>query len=91
MHRADANQTEIVAAWRKFGKLWLNTTQGNSPVDGFLLHSGIWLAIEIKNPKGRNTMTARQKEFHDIAKAYGGIIYVIRDMKDAMALIGVEA
>lgn len=87
--RTDANQAAIVAVWRKMGKLWVDTgRQGDGCVDGFLLHWGIWLAVEIKNPKGFNTVTAKQHTLHKAIKDNGGKIYIIRTLQEALDLVG---
>ena len=86
--KADGNQAEIVAEWEKWHCLWVSTgRQGDGCPDGFLLHKGQWLAIEIKQKDGK--LKPKQKELHELVEYHHGKIHVIRTLKQAMELIGV--
>ncbi len=54
--RVDANQVEIVEAFRAHGCDVLHTHQlGKGAPDLFVAFSGIWLAIEVKAQQGKLT------------------------------------
>ena len=87
--RVDAIQPICVKLWRKFGKLFVSTArQGDGAPDGYLLHMGLWLAIEFKQPKGK--LEPKQTKLHSEIAAKGGLIYVIRSTDEALALIGAK-
>lgn len=86
--KTDANQAEIVAVWRNLGKIWVDTSrQGDGCPDGFLLHRGIWLAIEFKVSK-KARLKPKQRELHTEVDQKGGKIYIICTVTDALDLIG---
>ena len=87
--RVDAIQPICVKLWRKFGKLFVSTArQGDGAPDGYLLHMGLWLAIEFKTGKAK--LKPKQKILHEAVTAKGGKIFVIRSTDEALALIGAK-
>lgn len=61
--RIDANQPEIVAAFRALGLDWVHTHQlGQGCPDGFAGWNQLWMAIEIKTEKGKLT-AIQEREF----------------------------
>lgn len=88
--RTDSNQAAIVKAWRRMGKMViLAHRQGDGAPDCYLLHMGVWLAVEFKTEKGK--LTDDQKQLHQKVRDKGGTIYVIRNLDEAMALVGAKA
>jgi hypothetical protein len=60
--KVDENQFEIVDALRLAGaKVWVIS----EPVDLLVGFRGKLMAMEVKNPKGRNTPTEQQVEFFE--------------------------
>lgn len=87
--KSDKNQPGLVKLWQQHGKLWVSTDkQGGGAPDGFLLHRGLWLAIEIKSRTG--TLTKPQQDLHAQIADKGGIVYIIRTEQDALDLINVK-
>jgi hypothetical protein len=87
--RVDGNHAEIVAEWRRLGLLFVSThKQGDGAPDGYLLYRGIWLAIEFKTEKGK--LKPKQVELHQRVRDKGGKIYIVRNLEDAMNLVGIE-
>ncbi len=85
--KVDLIQPACVAAWKAAGKVWLPTFRQGGGVDGFLLHRGVWLAVEFKtgNSKLRGHV---QKGLHQEVGAKGGTIHIIRSVDEALAFIG---
>jgi hypothetical protein len=85
--KVDAVQPECVNFWKRSGKLFVSTArQGDGAPDGYLLHMGLWIAIEFKAPKGK--LEPKQTKLHAAITAKGGKVYIIRSIEDAAALIG---
>jgi hypothetical protein len=86
--KVDAVQPACVKLWRQHGKVWIPThRQGDGAPDGFLLHQGVFLAVEVKAPKAK-VRKGKQATLHEVVAAKGGRIYVVRSEEDAAALIG---
>lgn len=87
--KVDSNQREIVKLWRDLGKVWVDTSrQGDGAPDGFLLHYGVWLAIEFKvSPK--SPLKPKQRDLHDEVASKGGRIWIVCTRQDALRLVGV--
>ena len=80
--RVDANQSEIVAALRKFGaSVWDTHEIGHGP-DIIVGWSGKVFCMEIKTEEG--TLTPSEKKFRE---SWRGNYYVIRSIEDALQVL----
>jgi len=80
-HRKDDNEPEIVKALKKVG---CKVCKIGRPVDllvGFRSHNFL---LEVKNPKGRNTLEDSQKEF---IATWPGQVRVVRSPDEAVRVV----
>ena len=83
--KIDANQPEIVEAFRSMGCDVLHThTLGKGAPDLFVAWSGIWLAIEVKTQRG--TLTEAQERLYAGLKTRPRIV---RNVDEARATVEV--
>jgi len=81
--RIDANQPEIVEAFRAAGCDVLHTHQlGKGAPDLFVAFSGIWLAIEVKAQHGK--LTEAQETLYSGLKTRPRIV---RDLEDVQITV----
>ncbi|MGL4598532.1 MAG: hypothetical protein ACRCYO_13525 [Bacteroidia bacterium] len=86
--RVDANQTKIVEAWRKSGasvKL-VHTIKGFC--DAIVGYNGVVYIAEIKD--GDKDLTSMEKEYKAEIEAVGCKYNIIRNVKQALNMIGVN-
>jgi hypothetical protein len=80
-HNTDANQPEIIEALKSIGA---RCYEMEKPVDLLVEFEGMWILLEVKNPKGKNTLTKEQKDFFEITRAPA---YVVRSVDQARAAV----
>lgn len=81
----DRNQASIVKALRAVGAVVYHM---RTPVDLLVGFNREWYAVEVKDTKGRTTPA--QDEFFKESTGVGGIAAVVRNVDEALALIGCE-
>lgn len=81
----DGNQAAIVKSLRAVGAVVYHM---RTPVDLLVGFNRQWVAMEIKDAKGRTTPA--QDEFFRECKNVGGVASVVRNVDEALALIGCE-
>jgi len=86
--KRDGNHAAIVAALKARGctVLDLSSVGGGAP-DILVAFSGRMLLMEIKNPDGRDRVSANQVEWHRAWK--GPKVVVVRSVEEALAATGV--
>ena len=81
--RVDANQPEIVEAFRKMGCDVLHTHQlGKGAPDLFVAFSGIWLAIEVKTQRGE--LTEAQERLYEGLKTRPRIVRTVEEAQETV-------
>ena len=90
--RVDANQSEIFQLWRQLGALVTDTSHvGEGFPDCVVAYRGKLLLAELKDggkSPSAQRLTAQQEIFHRQHEAHGIVIPIIRNMDEAMALLG---
>lgn len=90
--RVDANQSEIFKLWRDLGALVTDTSRfGDGFPDCMLAYRGKIFLAELKDgskPPSAQRLTPQQEIFHRQHEAHGIVIPIIRNMDEAMALLG---
>jgi hypothetical protein len=76
-HNTDANQPPIVEALELMGCRCYDMER---PVDLLIEYRSIWIVLEVKNPKGKNTLTEEQVKFFGRTEAPA---YVVRSPDEA--------
>lgn len=88
-HKVDGNQAAIFALWRKLGANVEDTSAlGGGFPDALVTYRGEKYLAEIKD--GYNKLSAGQEMFARRQEAHGGRVYVIRDERDALAMLGTK-
>ena len=85
--RRDDNELELVTLARQLGGQWI--LQG--PLDGWLLHRGLWVPVEIKRPERdglKSEYTPAQRRFFTFCRDNGGRWVVWRTRADVMRTLG---
>lgn len=88
--KRDANEREIVEAWRALGALWIPQPQ-ESGFDGILLFRGQVHIVEIKDTRfsnGRFSLTKNERETLEEVGARGVEYKIVTNMIDALELVG---
>jgi len=80
-HATDANQPAIIEALESEGCI---VYEMEKPVDLLVEYQRIWIAIEVKNPEGKNKLGNDQVKFFQITKAP---CYVVRSGDEAIAAV----
>lgn len=81
----DQNQAAIVKALRAVGAVVYIIREPTDLLVGF---NREWVLMEVKDVKGR--LTPSQDEFFRESNGVGGVASVVRDVDQALALIGCE-
>ena len=88
--RADANQPAIVAAWRNVGAtVTLLHRVGMGCPDALVGYRGINYLAEIKDgakPPSARTLTPLQVDWH---RDWRGTVYVVKDVTEALGMLGI--
>lgn len=79
--RVDANQKEIVSALKAIGA---SVYVINEPVDLLVGFRKRTIALEVKNPKGFDTLTKQQKAFF---ATFNGEAYIVHGVQDALQAV----
>lgn len=86
--KRDANEREMVEAWRALGGLWFAQPPG-SGFDGILLTVNGVHFVEIKNKDGRGTkLTPNELRMKREIEARGAEYEIIYSIEQALALVG---
>ena len=80
-HGTDANQPEIIEALEEIG---CTVYEIEKPVDLLIEFKRLWILIEVKNPKGKNTLTKSQVKFFKNTRAAA---YVVHNHVEAKAAV----
>lgn len=89
--RADANQPEIVKAFRKMGAYVLLTHQLKNCCDCIIVYQGTTVAVEIKDdqkPPSQRKLTEGEEKFMQGWSAAGGKWAKIENVEEAKGLLG---
>ena len=86
--KRDGNHSEIVAALRAAGRrvLDLSSVGGGCP-DLLVAWGGGMLLMEVKDPRGRNTVELAQNDFHS---HWVGHVVVVRSAEEALLWTGIS-
>lgn len=88
-HKVDGNQADMFAVWRKLGANVEDTSAlGGDFPDALVTYRGKMYLAEIKD--GYNKLSAGQEMFARRQEAHGGRVYIIRDERDALAMLGAK-
>lgn len=86
--RVDANHTEIIAAFRKFGcSVWVTHQIGKGFPDCIVSKRNKTILVEIKDGakvKSAQALTKDEVKFHE---TWQGIVVVVRDLGDVIAVV----
>lgn len=86
--RVDANHSEIIAAFRKFGcSVWPTHQLGKGFPDAVVAKNNKTLLVEIKDGakvKSAQALTKDEAKFHD---EWHGIVVVVKDLGDVIAVV----
>lgn len=83
----DANEPALVTLAKKLGMGWW---QG-PPLDGWAIHRGVWMPVEIKLPEREglsNEYTPAQRRFRTWCETYNGPHLIWRTDDDVIAAAG---
>ena len=84
--KVDANQSEIVRAWRDVGAtVQLLHTVGHGCPDALVGYQGINYVAEIKTETGR--LNSRERRWHD---EWHGQKAIVRTVREGLAMLGLE-
>jgi hypothetical protein len=85
--KIDLNQPAIVDALRKVGVSVVSLASVGNGIPDLLAakNDKVWL-IEVKGPKGK--LTPAQVEF---MSTWPGVVHIVRNVDDALRLVGVQA
>jgi hypothetical protein len=81
-HR-DANEGQLVLAAEQIGAGWIEA----GPLDGWTVHKGVWVPVEIKNPQGRNRYQRGQAEFITLCGRIGAPVFTWRTVDDVISTL----
>lgn len=85
--RVDANQPEIVDAFRRMGCSVLIISQLKNCCDAFIAKGGVTVAVEIKDgtkPLSARKLSAGEREFRD---SWKGQYAVVESIEDAQKVV----
>jgi Holliday junction resolvase len=83
--RTDANQTAIVTALRQLGAMvMIISSHGQDYPDVVVGFQGRAIALEIKNPKGRNRVSSGQAAW---MACWPGPSAIVRSVEEAVAVV----
>jgi Holliday junction resolvase len=86
-HRQDGNAREIISALRTCGAYVLDLSGvGNHVSDALVIWQNEVIAMEFKNPKGRNKLSPGQAAWLDL---WPGKTAVVRSVDEALRVIGI--
>ena len=86
-HKVDGNQARMFKVWRDLGANVEDTSAlGGGFPDALVTYRSKMYLAEIKD--GNNKLEAVQEMFARRQEAHGGRVYVIRDERDAVAMLG---
>ena len=86
-HKVDGNQARMFKVWRDMCANVEDTSAlGGGFPDALVTFGGKMYLAEIKD--GYNKLEAVQEMFARRQEAHGGRVYVIRDERDALAMLG---
>lgn len=71
-HATDLNQPEIIKALEAIG---CTCHEIERPVDLLVEFRSLWIALEVKNRKGKNKLTSEQEIFFEKSTAPAFIVY----------------
>ena len=90
--KIDDNQSDVVAAFRAYGAVWIPTSGDPSiGFDGLVAYRGRLEIVEIKDgskPPSQRRLTQLEAKRSDQLQDKGVAYNVIESVKDAIALIG---
>jgi hypothetical protein len=88
--KRDANEREMVEAWRALGALWIPQTL-EAGFDGVLLFQGKTHYVEVKAIRHEKyTLTANEQRASVLIERRGGHYAIVTNMAEALALVGAE-
>lgn len=85
--RIDANQPEIVEAFRRLGCSVLITSQLKRCVDLFIARNNVTAAIEIKDgtlPKSKRRLTEGEMDF---MHGWKGLYFIVESLDDVLRVV----
>ena len=83
--RRDLNEPALIAVARGCGALMVKA----GPLDYWCWSPAkrAWVAVEVKNPRGRNRLTPRQREFIAVCAHRGALVWVWNKTADVLACL----
>ncbi len=87
----DANQPEIVDAFRKLGCSVLIISQLKNCCDAFIAKGGVTVAVEIKDgtlPPSKRKLTDGEREFRESWRGHYAVVESIDDVTNLVKVLG---